>query len=260
MFSQCLPQMAQDCKEVIVDTSERVSDLLKRSFPGITVYGTLKLVENEWPHHHPIDAHIHISHIAKFYRREDSEFPKIAYLKPDPERQAKWRAWLEQFPKPWIGIAWRGGITRTNEVDRSMELKEFAPIIRQGGTMISLAYQDVKAEISAWNATNPEQIQTPDIDNDGPYDETLALIAELDHVVTVTTTVAHACGAIGKRAYCFVNRHPAWRYCYGGDHLMWYPDTLTLYRQLPGEIGWDHVVKRAARDLEAFVFAGRKAA
>ncbi len=126
--------------------------------------------------------------------------------------------------------------------------------------MISLAYQDVGVEIAAWNKTNPEQIQVPDIDNEGPYDETLALIAELDHVVTVTTTVAHACGAIGKRAYCFVNRHPAWRYCYGGNHLLWYPDTLTLYRQLPGEVGWDHAVQRAAKDLDTFVFAGRKAA
>jgi hypothetical protein len=260
MFSQCLPQMARDCKQVIVETNERIAILFQRSFPEVKVYDTLKTVENPWPLEYQIDAHIHISHIAKFYRRDDSEFPRIPYLVPDPERRTKWRAWLDQFPKPWVGIAWRGGIVRTNEADRSMNLPEFAPIIKQGGTMVSLAYQDVAAEIAAWNATNPEQIQVPGIDNDGVYDETLALIAELDHVVTVTTTVAHACGAIGKRAYCFVNRFPAWRYCYGGNHLMWYPDTLTLYRQLPGEIGWEHVVKRASRDLATFVFAGRKAA
>ena len=52
----------------------------------------------------------------------------------------------------------------------------------------------------------------PDADNDGDYDETMALIAELDHVVTVTTTVAHVCGAMGKRAYVLQPRRIAARW------------------------------------------------
>jgi len=72
--------------------------------------------------------------------------------------------------------------------------------------------------------------------------------------VTVTTTVAHACGAMGKRAAVMVNRVPAWRYLHGGDGLLWYPeDSLRLYRQKGGETGWEHVIGRVAKDYRTFV-------
>jgi hypothetical protein len=253
MFSQCLHEMVKDCKQVIVETNPRLAGLFRRNFPGIIVYDTLKQDEISWPLDHQIDAHIHISLLGKFYRRDTAAFHKRPYLEADPAKRAVWRAWLEQFPKPWVGLAWRGGIPQTNTTARSMQLADLAPVIRPGGTAISLAYQDVGLEIARWNIDNHEQVVVPPIDNKGDYDETIALIAELDHVVTVTTTVAHVCGALGKKAYVLVNSIPLWRYVYGGDHMVWYPDSLRLYRQKRGEDGWSHAVARLARDYEAFV-------
>lgn len=253
MFSQCLPQMMADCGQVILETNPRLAPMFRRNFPGLIVYDTLKERELTWPLEHAIDAHVHISFLPKWYRNSAEAFPKKPYLTACPEKRAKWRAWLEQFPKPWVGVAWKGGIPQTNTVARSMDLPELAPIIKLGGTPISLAYQDVGLEIARWNIDNHEQVIVPPIDNRGDYDETIALIAELDHVVTVTTTVAHVCGALGKKAYVLVNAIPQWRYSFGGDHMIWYPDSLTLYRQKRGEVGWAHAVARLAKDLEAFV-------
>ncbi len=253
MFAQCLTEMARDCKELIIETSERMEGLFRRNFPGATVYGTLKHKGITWPSNHKIDASMHLSRIGTYYRRADEDFPKRAYLTPDPEKVAVVRKALEQYPRPWIGLAWRGGIPETNTKARSMELPDLAPVIKAGGTMISLAYQDVRQEIARWNIDNPEQIVVPVIDNTGDFDWTMALISELDHVVTVTTTAAHVCGAIGKRAYVLVNQVPQWRYAHGKDHLMWYPDSLTLYRQKPGEKGWEHAVGRLAKDYKTWV-------
>jgi tetratricopeptide (TPR) repeat protein len=262
MFAQCLTDMQRDCKKVIVETNSRLAGMFRRNFPGIDVYATLKDDHAEWPVRYVIDAHIHISWLGKFYRKTNDDFPRRAYLQADEIKREKWRAWLGQFPRPWVGIAWKGGIPRTNTVARSMELADLAPIIRAGGTPISLAYQDVGIEIARWNIADHTQVVVPEIDNAGDYDETLALIAELDHVVTVTTTVAHACGAMGKRAYVLVNDVPAWRYCYHpNDTLLWYPEnSVRLYQQKHGEIGWSHVVARAARDFESFVMPLTRAA
>ena len=252
MFSQCLPQMIADCKQVIVETNARLAPLFRRNFPDLVVFDTLKEQEISWPTQYQIDAHIHISFLGKFYRQDAAAFPKKAYLSADDAKRAVWRAWLEQFPKPWVGIAWKGGIPQTNTQARSMQLADLAPIIKPGGTVISLAYQDVGREVALWNIDNHEQVVVPPIDNRGDYDETVALIAELDHVVTVTTTVAHVCGALGKKASVLVNSIPQWRYVYGGDHMAWYPDSLRLYRQKHGEDGWGHVVQRMAKDYQAF--------
>lgn len=255
MFSQCLPQMIADCKQVIVETNKRLAPTFARNFPDLAVYPTLKKAGGlKWPLKYEIDAHVHISLLGKFYRKRDEDFPRKPYLSaPEPWR-AIWRKWLQQFPKPWVGLAWKGGIPITNTVARSMMLSDMAPIIEQGGTCISLAYHECSSEIARWNMDHSQQVILPDLDNDGPYDETLSLIAELDHVVTVTTTVAHACGAMGKRASVMVNRVPAWRYVYGGDGLLWYPaDSLCLYRQKGGELDWSHVIRRVAGDYSAFV-------
>jgi tetratricopeptide (TPR) repeat protein len=253
MFAQCLPQMVKDCKQVIVETNARLAPMFRRCFPGLIVYDTLKRDEVDWPLQHEIDAHIHISYLGKFYRKTNEDFPRVSYLTPEPALRAKWRSWLEQFPRPWVGIAWKGGIPKTNALARSMELQDMAPFLKSG-TPISLAYQEVGLEIARWNLDNAEQVIVPDIDNNADYDETLALISELDHVVTVQTTVAHACGALGKKATVIVNNIPQWRYAYGGDSLMWYPEnSVRIYRQAHGEKGWSHVVARAARDYETFI-------
>lgn len=255
MFAQCLPEMVKDCKQVIVETNSRLAPMFARNFPEVHVYSTLKKESDlKWPLKYEIDAHIHISLLGKFYRKSDAEFPRKPYLSAAPKWREKWRKWLQQFPRPWVGLAWKGGIPITNTRARSLELPDLAPIIEAGGTMISLAYHECSSEIARWNIDHKEQIILPDLDNGGPYDETFALIAELDHVVTVTTTVAHACGALGKRASVLVNRVPAWRYVYGGDSLMWYPEnSLRLYRQAGGETTFEHAIQRLASDYQTFV-------
>src|SRR5512135_258074 len=256
MFSQCLPQMAKDCKQVIVETNPRMAPLFKRNFPEIVVYDTLKQKNGiEWPKQYAIDAHIHISSLGTYYRKTDADFPRKPYLTADPELRAKWRAWLEQFPRPWIGIAWRGGITHTNMTARSMELAEWAPILKAGGSMISLAYQEVGLEIARWNIDNREQVHVPRIDNTGSYEDWLALIAELDHVICTTTTVVHACGAMGKRADVLVNKNPAWRYVHRcDDGMIWYPESsVRLYRQNGGDNNWTPTINRVAADFKRWL-------
>lgn len=257
MFAQCLPQMIADCKQVIIETNERLAPTFARCFPEAHVYPTLKKADGlEWPKNYDIDAHIHISWLGRFYRNRTEDFPRKPYLTASPAWRAAWRAWLEQFPKPWVGLAWKGGIAHTNTLARSMELSDLAPVIEAGGTMFSLSYHDDSKEIARWNLDHKQQIISPGFDNKGVYEETIALIAELDHVVTVTTTVAHVCGALGKKASVLVNRVPAWRYVYhcdGGDGLIWYPQSLRLYRQKPGEKQWSHAISRLARDYQCFV-------
>jgi hypothetical protein len=262
MFSQCLPQMMDDCKQVILETSPRLAPLMRRNFPGLTVYETMKQsTDVEWPQQYQIDAHIHISYLGKFYRAKNEDFPRKAYLIPDAERVLAWQRFLQTYPRPWVGIAWKGGIQRTNEQARSMELADLAPILKHGGTFVSLAYQEVGLEVARWNIDNREQVICPSLKNDGDYEHTLALIAALDKVITVTTTVAHACGAMGKPASVLVNKAPQWRYAYRcGDGMIWYPEnSVELYRQAPGERDWDHAIARVAKDYGAYLSLAKAA-
>jgi tetratricopeptide (TPR) repeat protein len=255
MYSQCLPEMARDCKEVILEVPDRMVGLMKRSFPMITVEGSLKEQTQTWSTprigtEHQIQAHVHISHLGKFYRNKDSDFPRKPYLVVDQERVEWWKERLAQYPKPWVGITYEGGIQATQMHTRSTPIDTLAPVLNSGGTMFDLSYRDNRMAVSRWNVRNPVQIVVQKL-NANDYDATASFIAAMDDIVTVTTTVAHVCGALGKRAHVMVPSVPQWRYAYRcEDGMIWYPkDSVKLYRQIPGEPDFSATARRVARSL-----------
>lgn len=256
MFSQCLNMMVKDCKKVIIETQERMVPLMKRNFPDVDVYGTLKKEGPEWmswTKKYKIDARTHISFLGRFYLNKDSDFPRKAYIKPCEVMNSKWMKRIEQYPRPWIGIAWKGGIQQTMKHTRSINLKDYAPVLNSiNGTFFDLSYHDSVKEVSEWNINNKVQVINPHINADN-MDATVSLVSLMDEVVTVTTTVAHICGALGRSAHVLVPEVPQWRYAYrygDGTELVWYPkDSVKMYRRKPGEIDWAPVIKRVTKDL-----------
>ena len=252
MFSQCIPQLQADCKEVIVECAPRLVKFFERNYPGVIVYGTLKQKTAEWTANHQIDAHIHISALGKFYRNTDADFPRKAYITADPDRLAKWKEWLAPLPKPWVGLSWKGGIQATQTHLRSVKLEDYAPVMELGGTFIDLSYEDRSEEIARWNIDHKAQVIRPPVDPTD-YEDTIALVAALDEVVTVTTTVAHVCGALGRSGHVLVPHVAQWRYAYrygDGTRLIWYPDSLVMYRQVAGEQGWGPAINRVVKALK----------
>ena len=74
------------------------------------------------------------------------------------------------------------------------------------------------------------------------FDDTAALAANLDLVISVDTAVAHLAGGLGLPTW-LLNRHAGeWRWMSGREDSVWYP-TLRIFTQaVAGE--WDEVVQR----------------
>lgn len=251
MFSQCLNDM-KDRAEVIVECAPRMVAYFERNF-GVKAYGTLKQKMADWPSKYKIDAHTHISFLGKWFRNKDADFPRKAYIKPDADRLNKWKAWLTQFPKPWVGLSWKGGIPQTNKQSRSVMVEEYSTIMELPGTFFDMSYEPSDLEVARWNVSNKTQIIKPPIDI-SDYEDTIALTAALDDVVTVTTTLAHVCGALGRHAYVLVPEAPQWRYAYRideGSGVIWYPrNSISLYRQSHGEQGFEMAIGRVVKDMK----------
>lgn len=250
MFSQLFPRLAADCKKVLVETVDRMVPLFKRNFPQCDIYGTLKQTPT-WAKDYEIDAHIHVSALGRFYLNADSDFERKAYIQPDPLLVEKWKKFLADKPKPWVGIAWQGGIQQTHKHLRSVPLTAFASIINRGGTCVDMSYQDSLQEVSRWNIDNLQQVVKPPIDTSN-FDDTVALAAVLDEVVCVTTTLLHVRGALGLSCKVLVPSTPQWREAHRlpDDSMIWYPpDSVKFFRQVPGEKDFSHAIKRLVEKL-----------
>jgi ADP-heptose:LPS heptosyltransferase len=81
------------------------------------------------------------------------------------------------------------------------------------------------------------------------FSETAALIAALDLVISVDTSVAHLAGAMGAPVWLLNRRDTDWRWQVQGDRSIWYP-TMRIFRQSrTGD--WSDVVAAVAAALEA---------
>lgn len=249
-FASIIPDLAKDCKETVIECDKRLEGLFKRSFPQVkAVYGTRYKDMIEWADKHKIEARVSFGSLGKFYRKSTSDFDGKPYLVADPERRLQWRALLDSIDdKPKIGIAWQGGINRTGKARRSVTLEALEPVLRQNATFISLQYKNAQDEvdqmyekhgIKVWHW--PRAVEAPD------YDETAALVAELDGVVSVTTAGIHLAGGLGIPCLCLTPLNPMWRYGHEGDTMPWYNSVRLIRQKKPGQ--WYDPIAEAAYQL-----------
>jgi Flp pilus assembly protein TadD len=158
------------------------------------------------------------------------------YLRADPTRVAAWRARLPKGPN--VGLAWAGNRAHSNDRRRSMPAAALDRILAAPGINF----------VNLQVGTGAGEIGLADLSQHlVDYAETAALIAALDLLVTVDTSVAHVAGALGKPAWVMLPYAPDWRWLLGRDDTPWY-DTLRLFRQ-PSPGDWDTVTAAVADAL-----------
>ena len=252
-FASMLPDAIKDCKRVILDCDDRLEGLFKRSFPKAKVYGTRRSKDAKWDKEDwNIDASLPLGQIGEYYRTDDSHFSGEPYLVPCPNRLAMWRALFKGKKKPVIGIAWTGGIPKTNSRNRRIALEDLLPIFRRvSGHYVSLQYKDAQAEIDAFKAKHKwvdlEQYKFGTLTND--YDDTAAMIAACDFVICIQTAVAHTAGALGVPVYVLVPTATQWRYGESTETIPWYKSLRVIRQTKGGE--WTDDIDRLSRRLQA---------
>ena len=266
LFASMLNELRRDSAEVVFDCHRKLHKLFANSFPGIHIYPTREDEVITWPldskgnMKYHFDAKIAIGSLGKFYRPDIESFPGKPFLSPTPSSEAEWAKRLEALgPRPKIGISWVGGHKRTRVEVRSMELERMLPILKDRDCdFISLQYTPCEDELAAFEKAHgikihhwPEACYSPD------YDETAGLVANLDLVITVCTSLVHLAGSMGVPTWVMTPSRPAWRYRLDLDTMPWYGNTV-LFRQKEGSTDWVPVVAEVAENLSTLLGAAHE--
>lgn len=153
-----------------------------------------------------------------------------------------------------VGLAWQGNPAQGQDYIRSIPLERLRPLADVPHVAwFSLQVNDAGRSQLAGHAS------TWSIRDVGPhlrdFGDTAALMAQLDLVLTVDTSVAHLAGALGRRVWTMLGHTPDWRWRLTGTTCTWYP-TMRLFRQ-PRRGDWDHVVTEVKQAL--FIESAAKA-
>lgn len=252
-FASVLPEIIGRMRSITFDCDEKLGNLFARSFPGVEVHATrkAKTADKPWIAGREFDAWCLVGSLAKYHRNRAEDFPGKPYLVADPELRVQWRALLDTLPGKKVGIAWNGGSRGTFRDRRSLTLDDLLPVLRVPGvSWVSLEYKDPADDIEAFRERHgisikhwPRATQTED------YDDTAALVSELDLVITVCTAGVHLSGALGKQCWVFVPNKPRWFYGMQGRTSPWYA-SVEYFRQ---EKEWP--LHEMARRLAEFAHA-----
>ena len=114
-----------------------------------------------------------------------------------------------------------------------------------------MQYKPAEREIKAFKEKYPhiDIVEYPHATLTNDYDDTVAMVAALDHVVAMHTTVVHVAGGLGIPCWVFVPKNSQWRYGTEGEDFVW-ADSVRILRQI--ERGqWKDVINQTAKELHA---------
>lgn len=171
----------------------------------------------------------------------------VSYLSPCPTREAKWRKKLAKLPRPLVALVWAGRPDHPNDANRSLTLADLAPLATSGATFLSI--QKGPRAIEAQSP--PADMNLVSFSDDiRDFEDTAAILAIADLLVSVDSSPLHLAGALGRPAWGLLPFIPDWRWLLDREDSPWYP-SLRLFRQAsPGD--WRGTISRLAETLRHF--------
>ena len=165
----------------------------------------------------------------------------IPYVRADANLVRAWRERLGPKRGLRVGLAWSANRFAAYGRARSIRLAELAEILPAGAQCISLQHE-LSEEERAYIAGRP------DIRHFGPeFPDIAALIALVDIVVSVDTSILHVAGAMGRPVWILLRFNGDWRWMADREDSPWYP-TARLFRQpAPGD--WSNLLGRVRDEL-----------
>jgi tetratricopeptide (TPR) repeat protein len=218
--------------KVILAVQEPLRKSLQSLSPTLTIIG-----EHERPPR--FDFHCPLMSLPLAFGTILETVPAaVPYLHPDRALSAAWKDKLggQGFK---IGVCWQGSAASV-AMDRTFPLTRFGEISKIPNVrLISLQTGQGSDQL----ATLPEGMNVESYDEPGPtlrpFEDTAAMMTNLDLVITSDTAIAHLAGALARPTWIALKQVPDWRWGLQGDTTPWYP-TVRLFRQ-PTSNDWTSV-------------------
>ncbi len=216
-FMRYLPLLARQGARVLAWVPDSLIRVVAR-LPGVTAVA----LGGPVPAH---DFHCPMFSLPRAFGSTPADVPSDPYLTPDPALVA---SWARRLPSQGfrVGIVWAG--------QSRPWLPGFAAIDRRRGIGLpalmlldripGVRLVSLQKNAPAWPGLFDPMPGVRD------FADTAAIIANLDLVVSVDTSVVHVAGAMGRPVFLLDRYDNCWRWLHGRADSPWYP-SLTIFRQ-----------------------------
>jgi tetratricopeptide (TPR) repeat protein len=238
-FIRYVPFLVERGARVLLEVQPPLLPLL-HDFPGTAgVYAKHGATMN-------FDFHCPILSLPRAFETDLGQIPAaVPYLKAPPRAAEAWKKKLSAKDRLRIGLVVSGNPKHKNDRNRSIPLEKFAPLFKA----LKADWFLVQKELGGADLATAGKMT--ELRNCGPelkdFADTAGLLSQLDHILSVDTSVAHLAGAMGKPVSLLLPFAPDWRWMLEREDSPWYP-TMKLFRQVvPGD--WDTPLAKVVAEL-----------
>ena len=246
-FSRYIPwaQEHSGAEAIAIGCGKEVGQLIRQIAPAATIF-------QKWDECPPYAAYAALSGLPRLAgTRLDTIPAPVPYLRADPAKVVAWGERLAALsPRGFrrVGLVWAGRPAHNNDRNRSTSVTTYKPLFDLPGiAFVALQKGPATPQAGAVFARAPLINLGAEI---ADYGDTMAIMENLDLIVSVDTSVVHLAGALGRPVWVMIPRAPDWRWLLKREDTPWYP-TMRLFRQTQPN-SWEDVVLRIKGALSGY--------
>jgi ADP-heptose:LPS heptosyltransferase len=167
-----------------------------------------------------------------------------AYLRADPARQEQWQQRLGPRSRPRLGLVWSGSTLHKNDRYRSIALRDMLPLLQEDFEFHSLHKEYRDQDLTLLEGDKRIHRHEADLRD---FADTAALVACLDAVLCVDTSVAHVAAALGRPTFIFIPADHDYRWLMQREDTPWYQSVRLLRQTTLGQ--WAPEIERSREVL-----------
>jgi len=238
-FSRYIPHLGSVHTKIIFEVQASLVSLMK-SLPCKNLHVIARGDDiPEFDYHCPM-----MSLPLAFKTAMDSIPDDIPYLYPSANKLKE----IDSTKKIKVGVVWSGSKTLFHTHHRSIDLENFSKIFNE-----KIDFHVLQKEIDISDLNLLKNISNVFLHQNEihSFEDTAALIDQMDLVITIDTSVAHLAGALAKKTFLLLPFVPDFRWFTKGAASPWYP-TMQLFRQTEG-LNWNGVIEEVAFQLKNYL-------
>jgi tetratricopeptide (TPR) repeat protein len=195
------------------------------------------------------DVHAPLMSLPLVFATQPDTVPaEIPYVVPDLQLMERWRQQLGEHSGISVGLVWHGDAAHANDRRRSIPLDRLLPLLDCPGVRF----------VSLQAGPGQEQLRGVEgriVDAGARIEATsfadaAAIIANLDLVISIDSTIAHLAGAIGKPVWILLPTSSDWRWLKEREDTAWYPQARLFRQKRPGD--WAGVIEAVRAALWSY--------
>ncbi|MGQ0286022.1 glycosyltransferase family 9 protein [Pasteurellaceae bacterium 22721_9_1] len=170
------------------------------------------------------------------------------YLQAEPLFFAKWQEKLRSGSKRTrlkIGVVWSGSAKHNRNKTRSLQFAQFSQLFGLDADFHCLQKEVSEVDLACSQGIDNLHFWHNEIND---FSDTAGLVAQMDLVISVDTSVAHLAAAMGKPTWIMISYHPDFRWLLNRNDSPWYR-SVQLFRQ-DNDQNWLKVVQNIYKQLE----------